>query len=45
MRLFLSAIILFAGNIIPVLNAQSVIKGRVSDRDTGEPLAGVYVIY
>jgi len=45
MRILFSAILLFAGNILPVLQAQSVIKGRVSDRVTGEPLAGVYVVY
>ena len=28
-----------------VLNAQALVKGRVSDRQSGEPLPGVYVIY
>jgi len=45
MRILFLAIILFAGNILPVLHAQSVVRGRVFDRDTGEPLAGVYVVY
>jgi outer membrane cobalamin receptor len=28
-----------------ILHAQNVVKGRVSDRQSGEPLPGVYVIY
>ena len=31
--------------ISPVINAQSLVSGRVSDKDSKEPLAGVYVIY
>ena len=31
--------------ISPVTNAQSLVNGRVSDKDNKEPLAGVYVIY
>lgn len=37
--------IVAAGVIAGNLHAQSVVKGKVSDRNTGEPLAGVYVIY
>ncbi len=31
--------------ILQVTNAQSLVSGRVSDKDNHEPLAGVYVIY
>lgn len=37
--------ILLAGTVACNIHAQTVVKGRVSDRNTGEFLTGVYVIY
>lgn len=46
MRITLSAIILFAGSLLSIAVAQQgIVKGSVFDKNTIEPLNGVYVIY
>ena len=45
MNLKIACVTLLAFSLAGNTFAQTTVKGRVSDRDTGEPLVGVYVIY
>jgi outer membrane receptor for Fe3+-dicitrate len=45
MRYTLSVITIFLSSTLNVVFAQAIIKGKVFDRNTLEPLQGVYVLY
>ncbi|HEX2969578.1 MAG TPA: TonB-dependent receptor [Bacteroidales bacterium] len=45
MRLFFIGTALFAGSIMNYISGQGVVKGRIIDAETKEPLTGVYVIH
>lgn len=44
-RLIITALILFYPFLLNCADAKGIVKGKVVDKNTGEPLAGVYVIY
>jgi outer membrane cobalamin receptor len=45
MRYFLTAVLLLSGIISNGADVDGIVRGKVSDKNTGEPLAGVYVLY
>jgi len=45
MRCFITAVILLFSSTLGGAEINSIIKGRITDKNTGEPLIGVYVIY
>jgi outer membrane cobalamin receptor len=45
MRYLLTAALLLSGFITNAADINGIVRGKVYDKNTGEPLAGVYVIY
>jgi hypothetical protein len=44
-RCIITAIILSAASAVDGAVSNGVVKGKITDKNTGEPLQGVYVIY
>ncbi len=45
MRYLLTAALLFSGFILNAADINGIVRGKVYDKSTGEPLHGVYVLY
>ena len=44
-RYIITAIIIFVSSISNIAEGQGVIRGRITDKDTGDPINGAYIIY
>ncbi len=44
-RIFLTSLVIFLSPVLNCADLTGIIRGKVSDKSTREPLAGVYIIY
>ena len=45
MRYIITAIIFLFSSFLNIADGQSVIRGRITDKGTGDPITGAYIIY
>jgi outer membrane receptor protein involved in Fe transport len=45
MRYIITAIIFFVSSIAYIAESQGVVRGKITDKNTGEPVPGAYILY